>query len=234
MSGADRPRACPMTVARRASLAPLTRRSRGSAMECVEDRAGSLARQRLQRGGRRARASPRVLHRLQIRSRPWLWGRGRRWPVDCYGRPVTVPRWLLRIWWAVHKGIARLTGGRIGTLRPSGDRLGVLFLTTVGRTTGRVRRNGLFYIDHAAGYVVVASNAGAEQDPAWWRNLQARPDATVEIGGREIPVHAREVPGQEHDRLYARFEAAADQFRTYREQAGRPIPVILLERRDRP
>ena len=79
--------------------------------------------------------------------------------------------------------------------------------------------------------MVIASNAGADADPAWWRNLQAAPDATVELGGRRYPVHAREVAGDERDRLYARFEEASSQYRGYRETATRTIPVIVLEPR---
>ena len=60
---------------------------------------------------------------------------------------------------------------------------------------------------------------------------QAAPDATVELGGRRYPVHAREVAGDERDRLYARFEAASSQYRGYRETATRTIPVIVLEPR---
>jgi deazaflavin-dependent oxidoreductase (nitroreductase family) len=147
---------------------------------------------------------------------------------------VTLPRWVLRIGWAAHKGLARLTGGRIGTTRAAPTKLGTLFLLTNGRRTGRMRRNGLFYLPEGDGFVVVASNAGAEDDPGWRRNLGAAPDAIVELAGREYLVRAREVHGAERDRLYARFEAAAGQFRDYRERTTRPIPVIVLEPRNDP
>ena len=154
--------------------------------------------------------------------------------VAWYGRTVTVRRALLEIAWAVHRGIARLSGGRIGTTQASPTRLGTLYLLTVGRKTGQVRRNGLFYLPEGDAFVVIASNAGADEEPAWWLNLRATPDATVELGGREYPVHGRETAGDERDRLYARFEAVSEQYRGYRETTARPIPVIVLEPRGDP
>ncbi len=142
-----------------------------------------------------------------------------------------MPRWLLLILWAVHRALGRLTGGRIGTVQAAPTRLGTLYLVTTGRKTGRIRRNGLYYLAEGDDFVVVASNAGADEDPAWWRNLQAQPDATVELGGREHAVRAREAFGDERDRLYARFEGAAGQYRAYQETTSRAIPVVVLERR---
>ena len=149
-------------------------------------------------------------------------------PYGWYGRAVTVPRWLWRIVWAAHRALGRITGGRVGTIGASATRLGTLYLLTTGRTTGRVRRNGLYYLPEGDAFVVVASNVGADQDPAWWRNLQAQPEAIVELGGRTYPVLARQVLGEERDRLYARFEAVSGQFTTYREGTARTIPVIEL------
>jgi F420H(2)-dependent quinone reductase len=154
--------------------------------------------------------------------------------VAWYGQRVTVRRALLEIAWAVHRGLARLSSGRIGTTQASSTRLGTLYLTTIGRRTGRSRRNGLFYLPEGDAFVVIASNAGADEDPAWWRNLRAAPDATAELGGREYRVHAREAVGAERDRLYARFEATSAQYREYRKTAARTIPVIVLDPRDDP
>ena len=144
---------------------------------------------------------------------------------------VLPPRGLLRIGWAFHKALRRLSGGRLGTSRPGANRLGTLFLVTTGRSSGRARRNAAFYLDEAGAFAVIASNAGADRDPGWWQNLQVQPDATVELEGRQIPVRAREATGDERDRIYARFEAVSRQFTTYRESTSRTIPVVLLERR---
>jgi F420H(2)-dependent quinone reductase len=120
---------------------------------------------------------------------------------------MTPPRPILRIGWAIHKALFRATGGRVGTQRAGGG-LGTLFLSSVGRTSGTVRRNALFFIEDGPSFVVVASNAGEDVDPGWWRNLQATPEAEVGLGGKWIPVRAREATPEEAARLWPRLDAA--------------------------
>jgi F420H(2)-dependent quinone reductase len=144
---------------------------------------------------------------------------------------VIPPRPVIRAFWALHKGLRRLRGGRLGTTVPRGDRIGTLFLHTVGRKSGQPRVNGLFYIVEGSNLVVVASNVGADADPAWWLNLRDRPDADVEIGGQRRPVRARAATPDEEARLWPRLDAANPDYVTYRARADRPIPVILLEPR---
>ena len=79
---------------------------------------------------------------------------------------MTPPRAWFRAVWFVHLALRRISGGRIGTRTPSGDGVGMLFLHTVGRKSGQPRVNGLFYLDDGPDLVVVASNAGADSDPA--------------------------------------------------------------------
>jgi deazaflavin-dependent oxidoreductase (nitroreductase family) len=139
------------------------------------------------------------------------------------------PRWLLRIVWAVDTTVSRLSGGRITMPNGSRGRLRTLYLRTVGRTTGQPRRTGLYYLEDGANLVVVASNAGEDRDPAWWLNLQARPDAEVEVGTQVRRVHAREPAPAEAERLYQRFVDAFPTYAEYRQRTTRPIPVVILE-----
>ena len=143
---------------------------------------------------------------------------------------MTPPRPLLRIGWALHRALFRLTGGRVGTER-AGSGLGTLFLISTGRTSGAVRRNGLFYIEDGADLVVVASNAGDKADPNWWRNLQAQPDAEVEVATKRLRVRARAATADEAARLWRRLDAANPNYAMYRAKAGREIPVVVLEPR---
>jgi F420H(2)-dependent quinone reductase len=143
---------------------------------------------------------------------------------------MTPPRPLLRLGWAFHKALFRLTGGRMGTQR-AGEGLGTLFLLSTGRTTGAIRRNGLFYIEDGPNLVVVASNAGENVDPNWWRNLKAKPDAVVEIGTRRLPLRARAASPDEAARLWPRLDAAYREYAAYRAKATREIPVVILEPR---
>jgi deazaflavin-dependent oxidoreductase (nitroreductase family) len=106
-----------------------------------------------------------------------------------------------------------------------------LFLHTVGRRTGRPRRIGLYYLEDGPNLVVVASNAGEDVEPAWWRNLEASPDAEVEVGTERRTVHARRASPAEAGPLYERFVAALPQYDDYRKRTSREIAVVILEPR---
>lgn len=142
---------------------------------------------------------------------------------------MILPRWLLRTGWAFHRGVHAATGGRIGTLTPSPNRVGTLFLLATGRRSGAQRRTGLFYVDDGPNFVVVASNAGADTDPAWWRNLQAHPEATVELRGVRRRVRARRATPEEEARSWPRLVAGHPPFAQYRRATTRPLPVVVLE-----
>ena len=142
---------------------------------------------------------------------------------------VIFPRPVIRIGWAFHRALFQVTGGRVGTERARNGRLGTLFITTTSRKTGEARRNPLFYLEDEGRLVVVASNAGADRDPAWWLNLQADPGATVDLAGERFAVHSRRARAEEADWLWPRFIAANSDFAAYREQADRDIALVVLE-----
>jgi deazaflavin-dependent oxidoreductase (nitroreductase family) len=144
---------------------------------------------------------------------------------------VTTPRWLLKILWLEDRALSRLTGGRMTMPNGTGGRVRTLFLHTVGRSTGQPRRNGLYYLEDGANLVVVASNAGRDEDPAWWLNLRAQPDTEVEVGTDVREVHARRASAEEAAALYERFAAALPQYAGYRRRTTREIPVVILEPR---
>ncbi|HEY7738240.1 MAG TPA: nitroreductase/quinone reductase family protein [Candidatus Limnocylindria bacterium] len=144
---------------------------------------------------------------------------------------MTTPRWLLKILWLEDRALSRLTGGRMTMPNGTGGRVRTLFLHTVGRSTGQPRRNGLYYLEDGANLVVVASNAGRDEDPAWWLNLRAQPDTEVEVGTDVREVHARRASAEEAAALYERFAAALPQYAGYRRRTTREIPVVILEPR---
>lgn len=80
-------------------------------------------------------------------------------------------------------------------------------------------------------FVVLASNFGQEHPPAWWLNLQATPDAAVQVGGRRIPVRARELAGEERSSVLERAMSYNKQWRSYAISLQRLLPVVRLERR---
>lgn len=142
---------------------------------------------------------------------------------------MIVPRPVLRVVWAAHRAIDRLSGGRLSTIRPTDRRVGTLFLTTIGRRSGRSRRNAIYFVEDGSSFVVVASNAGADVDPAWWRNLQAAPESTVEIGRRAVHVRARLATDAERERLWPELVKRHATYADYARATSRPIPVVILE-----
>jgi deazaflavin-dependent oxidoreductase (nitroreductase family) len=137
-------------------------------------------------------------------------------------------RWLLALVTAVHRFVYQKSGGRIGA-SAGGRRM--LLLTCRGRRSGRERVTPLLYVDDEAGWVVVASNAGDARNPAWWLNLRARPEASVQIGRERHGVLAREAKPEEHERLWARLVDAYRFYEDYRTRTPRRIPIVVLERR---
>lgn len=106
--------------------------------------------------------------------------------------------------------------------------MSLLLLRHVGARSGVERTSPLVYLADGDRYVVFASKAGAPDHPAWYHNLRANPETSIEVGGQTIPVVAQEVHGEERDRLYAAQVAAAPQFGDYQEKTDRRIPVVVL------
>jgi len=121
-------------------------------------------------------------------------------------RARPAPRILLLIFWAIHRAIYRGTGGRIGLSRPvAGKRFGMLRLTTVGRRSGQRREAMIGYYPDGQNLVTLAMNGWGDAEPAWWLNLVAQPEATVDLPGGQRAVRAREAIGVERERLWNGF-----------------------------
>ena len=116
--------------------------------------------------------------------------------------PRLPPRWIIRTAWSVHRGIYRTFRGRVGLWRPRPNGWGTLRLTTTGRRSGRQRGVILGYVEDGPNLVTLAMNGWSSPEPAWWLNLQADPDASVELKSGSRTVRAREATGQERDRLW--------------------------------
>lgn len=127
-----------------------------------------------------------------------------------------------------HAWLLRRSGGRLGRRFLGGD---VLVLRTVGRRSGQQRDAPMFFLRHGDGFAVVASNAASKNPPAWWLNLQARPEAEVFVNGRSQPVHARVASPDEVPQLWPRFVSMYRGYDHYKEIATRELPVVVLEPR---
>ena len=139
------------------------------------------------------------------------------------------PRWFIRVAWAVHRAIHRLTGGRRGLWPARPGRWGTMQLTTVGRKTGKTRSAILGYYEDGPNLVTMAMNGWGAPEPAWWLNLQAQPHAQVELKDGTRSVRARAAVGEERERLWARFSEFGSDPDDYAYRRPGQTEVVVLE-----
>lgn len=122
----------------------------------------------------------------------------------------------------------RLSGGR-HTLTGLVAGLPIVWLTTTGVKSGQPRTVPLVGIEDGERVVLIASNYGQAHHPAWYYNLRARPEATLVVRGRTMPVMAREATGEEYDAYWRRAVALYPGWISYRRYAGaRRLPMVIL------
>jgi deazaflavin-dependent oxidoreductase (nitroreductase family) len=139
----------------------------------------------------------------------------------------------VRTFWAIHRGIYRLTGGRLGPWRPKpGKRFGVMGLSTHGRRSGQPRLTMVGYFEDGPNLVSLAMNGWADAEPAWWLNLQAKPEATVMLKTGPRAVRARRASDAEHDRLWSRFDdfpGWGDDLDERVSKRSKKTPIVIFE-----
>ena len=147
-------------------------------------------------------------------------------------RPWLPPRWFIQLFWRGHRGLLRLTRGRVGLWRPKPDGWGALRLTVTGRRTGRSRQVVLGYLEDGHNLVTMAMNGWGAPEPAWWLNLQAHPDALVETRDGSRPVRARRARADERDRLWRRWAEIDKNLDGYAARRPGETAVVVLEPRE--
>jgi len=109
----------------------------------------------------------------------------------------------------------------------------LLLLTTTGARSGERRTTPLVYSRDGDRYVIIASMGGAPKHPAWFHNVVANPEVTLEVGTETFVARAAVAEGAERDRLYAAQAEMMPAFNDYAARTTRVIPVVVLERVDR-
>jgi len=132
----------------------------------------------------------------------------------------------------VHVAIYRRSGGRIGGSVPGWPGARVALVDHRGARSGVPRTSPLMYHRDGASIAVVASKAGQPTNPAWFHNLMAHPETTVQIGAEALPVRARRATKEEQERLWPEFLAFYPGYATFRRRAHpRAIPIVILDPR---
>ena len=121
----------------------------------------------------------------------------------------------------------RATGGEEGH-EWQGTRC--LILTTRGRKSGEQRDSALIYGVHGDDYLQVASKGGAPDHPAWYKNLDADPQVTLQVGPEVFTATARTATAQERPELWAIMVKEWPAYDDYVKKTEREIPVVVLSR----
>jgi deazaflavin-dependent oxidoreductase (nitroreductase family) len=121
----------------------------------------------------------------------------------------------------------RASGGRVGG---SYEGAPLLLLTTTGAKSGRPHTTPLMYLEDGGRLVVFGTAGGAPNNPDWYYNLLAQPEATVELGPDTSAVRATVAAGPERERLAALQAERRPDFADYEATSARKIPVVVLER----
>jgi deazaflavin-dependent oxidoreductase (nitroreductase family) len=134
-------------------------------------------------------------------------------------------RLVLKLGSGAHAGVYRATGGKLfGRMGKSP----ILLLNTVGRKSSKKRTSPHLYVMDGEDFVIIASKGGAPAHPAWYLNLKANPDATVEIGDREVRVRAEEADPEEKARLWQKMVEMYPAYEDYQKKTEREIPLLVL------
>jgi F420H(2)-dependent quinone reductase len=138
-----------------------------------------------------------------------------------------VMKLLMNVFIALNVWLYRLSGGRVMGKMGTAP---ILLLTTTGRKSGRSRTAPLLYLKDDRSLVLVASLGGAPKHPAWFLNLAANPEVTVQIGSQRSSATARRASAEEKARLWPRLVAMYPQYADYQKRTTREIPVVILTR----
>ena len=139
------------------------------------------------------------------------------------------PRWFIRLVWRSHRALLRLSGGRVGLWSPKVGRWGTARLTTTGRRTGQRRSVVIGYFEDGSNLITLAMNGWADPEPAWWLNLKAHPEATVDLANESRAVRARAAEGDERLRLWARWRELGGHLDAYAALRSTDTAVVVLE-----
>jgi deazaflavin-dependent oxidoreductase (nitroreductase family) len=136
--------------------------------------------------------------------------------------------WQLNLMNGVHRGVIKLSGGRLGWHAMG---MPALELTTTGRKSGQPRTVMLTSpVQEGDAIAIVASRGGDDQHPAWFLNLREHPEVTVAYAGKpKVAMRARVANPDERASLWPRITAAYSGYAAYQKKTEREIPLVLLE-----
>jgi deazaflavin-dependent oxidoreductase (nitroreductase family) len=118
------------------------------------------------------------------------------------------------------------SGGTKGTMLRG---VPVVVITSLGASSGKLRKNPVMRVEHDGVYAAVASKGGAPEHPSWYRNLVEHPLVELQDGGARHDYSAREASGDERERWWNRAVEVWPDYADYQTKTDRQIPVFVLE-----
>ena len=119
-------------------------------------------------------------------------------------------------------------GEKGGTLR--GSKYPVVVITSVGATSGKLRKNPVMRVERDGAYLAVASKGGSADNPAWVDNFRKHPEVDLQDKAEKHTYRVRELSGAERDDWWQHAVATWPTYASYQEKTDRLIPIFLLER----
>ena len=144
--------------------------------------------------------------------------------------PKLPPAWFKHAFWRVHRALCRISGGRF-LWKPGGHMgWGAMRLTTVGRKTGKERDVIVAYLEDGSNVTGLAMNGWDDGHPAWWLNLEARPEAVIRLP-HQPPRHvrARLAEGSERAWLWSRWVAIEPEDEVFASRRSVDTPIVVFE-----
>ena len=132
----------------------------------------------------------------------------------------------------LHVALYRRSGGKVGGHVPGWPDARIVLVDHTGAKSGARRTSPLMFHEDGDAIAVAASNAGQPTHPAWFHNLKANPETTIQIGSVVREVRARVATDEERDRLWPQFVAFYPGYDFFQRNAkGRKIPIVILDGR---
>jgi F420H(2)-dependent quinone reductase len=131
-----------------------------------------------------------------------------------------------------HVALYRRSGGKVGGHLPGWPEARIVLVNHTGAKSGAKRTSPLMYHEDGDAIAVAASKAGQPTHPAWFHNLKANPDTTIQIGSVVRQIRARVATDEERDRLWPKFVEFYPGYEFFQSNAkGRKIPIVILDSR---
>jgi F420H(2)-dependent quinone reductase len=132
----------------------------------------------------------------------------------------------------IHVAIYRKTDGKMGGALPGWPHARIALIDHTGAKSGIKRTAPVMYHEYGDAIVVAGSKGGQPTHPAWFHNLMANPDTTIQIGPEVREVHARQATDEEYDRFWKELVAMFPGYDFYKRNAkARRIPIVILDPR---